>query len=135
MRDDSSCNLPKEERLYHKKLIEKVFKSPFVVKSYPLLFSFYFEDSPNTNPNAVLFSVSKRKFKRAVDRNRIKRLMREVYRLNKNLLINPYSPNKNLIGGLIYTGKEIFDFNTVQLAFTKLSNQYKQAVLSNEDFK
>jgi ribonuclease P protein component len=125
MRENSSYGLSKNERLYHQKLIEKVFKTPFVVKAYPLLLSFYFEETPNANPNAILFSVSKRKFKRAVDRNRIKRLMREVYRLNKSLLTNPFAPNKNLIGGMVYTGKELVDFASVQHSFIKLVNNYQ----------
>lgn len=133
MRENSSYGLSKKERLYHQKLIEKVFKTPFVVKAYPLLFSFYFEETPNENPNAILFSVSKRKFKRAVDRNRIKRLMREVYRLNKSLLNNPFAPNKNLIGGMVYTGKELVDYKAVQQSFTKLVNNYQLVLKQIEE--
>jgi ribonuclease P protein component len=133
MRENYSYGLSKKERLYHQKLIEKVFKTPFVVKSYPLLFSFYFEETPNEIPNAILFSVSKRKFKRAVDRNRIKRLLREVYRLNKNLLINPYKPHKNLIGGLVYTGKELLDYKSVHQSFAKLVNNYQLVLKQIEE--
>jgi hypothetical protein len=59
--------------------------------------------------------------------------MREVYRLNKSLLNNPFAPNKNLIGGMVYTGKELLDFMSVQNSFTKLVNNYHLALKQIEE--
>ena len=77
------------------------------------------------------FSVSKRHFKKAVDRNRIKRLMREAYRLQKNeleLIIK--SRPVNLVFFIIYTGKDLPDY---PLVFEKVKGiLLKLQKISNE---
>jgi ribonuclease P protein component len=71
------------------------------------------------------FTVSSRNFKKAVDRNRIKRLTRETYRLQKNQLQNQLQENhKSLAVFFIYTGKELPEylelFEKVKIALEKL---------------
>ncbi|WP_422008963.1 ribonuclease P protein component [Roseivirga pacifica] len=75
---------PKRERLYKKKLIQELFDKGSSFYLYPFKV-IYFDTKEENVPNQVLFSVSKRKFKTAVARNRIKRQLREGYRLNKRL--------------------------------------------------
>ncbi|MHA7102908.1 ribonuclease P protein component [Roseivirga pacifica] len=75
---------PKTERLYKKKLIQELFDKGSSFYLYPFKV-IYFDTKEENVPNQVLFSVSKRKFKTAVARNRIKRQLREGYRLNKRL--------------------------------------------------
>ena len=98
---------PKEEHLCRKKLIEELFSkqgSSFGV--YPLRIVWIPSPAPTTAPPQVLISVSKRTFKRAVDRNRLKRLIREAYRLNKYRLIEQPNGHSIALLGIIFTGKE-----------------------------
>src|SRR5471030_2413656 len=73
----------KEERLCNKKLIDELFHNGSSFLCYPFKASWLIIDEPRQIPAQILFSVSKKRFKRAVDRNLVKRRMREAYRLNK----------------------------------------------------
>ena len=98
---------PKEEHLCRKKLIEELFSkqsSSFGV--YPLRIVWIKAVAPISTPPQVLISVSKRTFKRAVDRNRLKRLIREAYRLNKYRLTEQPNGHEIALLGIIFTGKE-----------------------------
>lgn len=83
--------LEKAERLNHKKDIELLFTSgaksilAFPIRAVYMTFS-KDESESRANRNAILISVSKRFFKHSVDRNRVKRQIREAYRTNKYLL-------------------------------------------------
>ena len=80
------------------------------------------------------FSASTKNFKKASDRNKIKRLMREAYRLQKNDLDVQLSLNKNTLNiFFIYTGKEIPTYN---LIFEKMGNVFKRIIkLTDEKFQ
>jgi ribonuclease P protein component len=69
------------ERLKSKRAFEKLFKEGKSIKKYPL--RLVYVEWPSASPThvQVAFSVPKKRFKRAVDRNRLKRQMREAYRL------------------------------------------------------
>ena len=82
--------MPKEERLHSKKLIEQLFSNTGskALTAFPVraVFLTIEREAQVMPPVMMMVSVSKRHFKHAVDRNRVKRQLREAYRLNRHLL-------------------------------------------------
>jgi len=107
----------KEERLSKKKLIDELFEkgssfylAPFKVWIAPLNLP-----EGETAPAQVLISVSSKNFPRAVDRNKIKRLTREAYRLNKHALYDELNKReKKLLLAFIYSAKKIESFSLIE---------------------
>lgn len=103
---------PKSERLNSRKIIEKLFdrNNPDIVSflSYPYRVVMLSTHDEEEGFPEILISVSKKRFKKAVDRNRIKRLTREGYRVQKIKF-----PNKTYLG-LVYIGKELPDLDGVK---------------------
>jgi ribonuclease P protein component len=108
-----SYSFPKEERLHSKKLIAELFSKGSSFNMYPLRFVLIKQADPSATPPQVLVSVSKKYFKKAVDRNRIKRQLREVYRTHKHLLQiqDQYAVQ---VLGILYIGKEKSDFGLIR---------------------
>ena len=80
---------PKKEHLYGEKVIENLHTTGSSFLVYPLRVVYLNVSQPDEQiPVRVMIGVSKKKFKKAVDRNRAKRLMREAYRLNKCSLVS-----------------------------------------------
>lgn len=78
--------LPKEERICSDKTIDSLFTDGDSCFKYPLRVVYKPRVEVAVSTSRMLISVPKKRFKHAVDRNRIKRQVREAYRLNKSLL-------------------------------------------------
>ena len=77
------------------------------------------------------FSVSSKNFKKAVERNRIKRLMREAYRLKKGLLSSSLEQNqKNLVVFIIYNGNALPEFDDISEKMAKALEQLLNIISS-----
>lgn len=107
--------LKKDERLKRRKIIEQLFSEGRAVAAFPIRVQYKLVDQLLTVPLQAGFSVSSRNFKKAVDRNRIKRLMREAYRLQKGPLEQALQTKQHQLAlFLIYTGKELPEFTLVK---------------------
>lgn len=86
---------PKNERLKSKTTIDLLFSDGKSVSKYPLRLVYRQAEEDSNEKIKMGVSVSKKYFKKAVDRNYFKRVLRETYRLNKHLLLDniqqPYS--------------------------------------------
>jgi len=112
---------PKSERLCSKKSIDKIFAQGQSVFSYPIKASFTVEPLELNEPTTqALFVVPKKKFKRAVHRNAIRRRVREAYRLNKSILHDWCTQNQRQIKvAFIYVASEKLSFEQIQTAIVK----------------
>jgi ribonuclease P protein component len=87
----------------------------------------YFISSENPSELEVLISVPKKKFKKAVHRNRIKRLIREAYRLNKNELCNVViSGNLQMQVAFVYVADKELNFHELNDKMKQILDQLKK---------
>ncbi len=117
---------PKAEKLKSSKTIEYLFLNGKKHINYPLKV-IYKENTESVN-HKIAFSVPKRNFKKAVERNRIKRLLREVYRLNKHRLIRK---EENLLILFIYLGKQIPDYHLLEKKMISLLSYLSEKNIKN----
>ena len=108
----------KQERLCSKILIDEIFDKGQKIKSFPFMVTYLPIQKDHQDwdyPVKIVISVPKRRVKLAVKRNRLKRQIKEAYRLNKSEFYNKLeAKNKNLALFLIYIGKENEDYNFIE---------------------
>lgn len=105
----------KKERLCSKKLTDGLFAEGKSISEYPFRLIWLNTSLKEEVPAQVLISVPRRRIKKAVNRNRIKRLMREAYRLNKHILYQYLSANSiQLAIAIVFNGNEMPTFNDTE---------------------
>ena len=122
--------LKKDDRLKSRKAIESLFAKGKSFSNFPFRILWLLEDE--SSGLKAGFSASSKNFKKATDRNKIRRIMREAYRLQKNdLSRHLQETNKALHLFFIYTGKNVPTFD---LIFEKTGTVLKRIVkLTNEN--
>ena len=105
----------KSEHLCGEKRITRLFTQGDAFIAYPLRVVYLIEPKKDVEPASVMVSVPKKRFKRAVKRNRLKRLMRESYRLNKHELIEILNEKHLQIHvAFNYVSDDVLDFVAVE---------------------
>ena len=109
------ASLKKNERLCSFSEIQSLMKKGETFFHYPFKVVYQnisIEEEGTQTPNAIMVSVPKRNFKRAVKRNLLKRRIRESYRLNKEILAAPQGCRTNIL--FVYVSKDIKEFSYIE---------------------
>lgn len=110
--------LGKQERLKSRKLIGRLYEEGKSIKVFPLRMVYIQTEHTSNFPAQVGLSVPKRNFKKAVDRNRIKRLLRETYRKEKYTVYN--NINKPYVFMISYLAKEEWKYADIEAKMKKI---------------
>lgn len=121
---------PKEEKLKHEKQIQEVFTKGSSITVFPLKL-LYLKTENKATGIKVGFSVPKRNFKSAVARNRVKRLLREGYRLNKHSFFNKTEGNYALM--FLYLGKEMPSFYVIEKKMQSIFDKFLTREANEKD--
>lgn len=108
----------KAERLCSKKIMDKLFTEGKTIFVFPVKIVYLETSLLSKFPVQAAFTVGKRNFKRAVQRNLIKRRMREAYRLNKQQFYAEIG-EKQVAVFFIYTGKTISEYKQIESSVKK----------------
>ena len=117
--------LGKKERLKSQKLIGRLFEEGISIKIFPFRLIYIVTEKPLLQSS---FSVPKRNFKNAVDRIKIKRVMREAYRLNKSELFNNITTQYAFM--ILYIGTEKATYSKLEPAMIQL---FKKFILAQKN--
>lgn len=111
---------PLKEHLKSKSIIDKLYAEGASVTAYPLRAVFIEVPADSQEPAAtILISVAKRRFRHAVDRNLVKRRIREAYRLNKNPFIDSLNTQgKKMAVAILYIDTK---HNSTEFLMKKMS--------------
>lgn len=122
----------KAERLKSRKQIDHLFAKGKTVSAPPVRAIYLFTPAESGSLQAGV-TASKKAFKKAVDRNRVKRLLREAYRLQKQTLTEQVKATGKA-GAIffIYIDKTIADFDTIQTAMGKCLDRLGKIIQREE---
>ncbi len=126
--------LGKDYKLCSQKVIKEIFDDKKVVKQFPYVLNYKITTVPSDKPFQLVFAAPKRIFRKAHDRNRIKRLTRETVRKNKLILEDFLKERKIQVAlFLVYTNKEEMAYEVLLKKTEQLFQ--KLIVLLTEELK
>ena len=129
-------SLKKNERLRSKNDIDKLFTSGESFVIYPFRIVYKFSDSNSSFKASILISIPKKRFKRAVKRNLLRRRTREAYRLNKDTLLDNLPNNQTLNIAFLYISNELYDYSVIEKKMKEsLVRLNKEINLTDTDIK
>jgi ribonuclease P protein component len=122
----------KDERLSSRKLIEKTVAEGKSFLVHPFRLTWLIEKLPSDFHAQVVIVVPKKKFPRAVDRNRIKRQIREAYRKNKHVFYSSLK-NKNIQCALmvVYVGKTILSSEEIEKKIQLTLQRFEENIIAH----
>nr|WP_298996198.1 ribonuclease P protein component [uncultured Allomuricauda sp.] len=121
----------KKEKLKGKKAFEVLFSEGKTLKVYPLQLRYLPMDFGDESKVKVAVVTPKRKFKKAFQRNRVKRLLREAFRANKSLVFNNIEGNFALL--FLYIGHTMPTFSEVEAAVRELLQNFVKPELHEKN--
>ena len=122
---------PKNERLKSKTTIGLLFSEGKSVSKYPLRLVYRIGEANQEEKIKIGVSVSKKYFKKAVDRNYFKRVLRETYRLNKHLLWDNLEESYSFM--FFYQSKDRLTYEEINTKTIKLFEKFLQQVNKTAD--
>ena len=131
MTGPASATFSKKERIVSKKLIEQLFSkgNSHSTSAFPLRIVYMEKErEEGEEPVLVLVSVSKRHFKRAVKRNRVKRQIREAYRHHKAILTEKVADDKQLAVAFIWLADELQESAQVERSVKHLLEKVAERI-------
>ena len=119
--------LGKEYKLCSQKIIQQIFEEKRSVKQFPFVINYCFAELPTEKLFQIVIAAPKRIFRKAHDRNRIKRLCRETIRKNKYLLEEYLTESKKQIAlFFVYTNKEEMEYDVL---LKKTESLFKKLII------
>jgi ribonuclease P protein component len=123
-----------EERIKSRKAILSLFDKGTSFSIFPIRIVYILEQRSEKNGLKAAFTASKKNFKKAVDRNRIRRLMKESWRLQKNeLQLSLQSSQKSLDIFFIYTGKELPEYPFIYKKMEEVIQKLQDQILDHKN--
>lgn len=130
----SNFRFPKADRICNKNDIELLFGKSESVRKGSIILRYIFRGSVNNESlQQILIVVPKKRVRKAVDRNRIKRQLREIYRLNQEFFKVENPMGKTLLVACIYAGQPEANYHELEKNYLNAKERLKMELTGNTD--